>query len=100
MLPYKHSEDEKNDNKFEARLLTSDDYKSFAPIYNDFRDRAIEEYKFELEPLDFDDFVDSVEKQLIDCLVLFEDSIPIAFLVYTTAISQAVELNIIHSFKM
>lgn len=100
MLPYKHSEDEKNDNKFEARLLTSDDYKSFAPIYNDFRDRAIEEYKFELEPLDFDDFVDSVEKQLIDCLVLFEDSIPIAFLVYTTAISEAVELNIIHSFKM
>ena len=100
MLPYKHAENEKDNNKFEARLLTSADYKVFAPIYNDFRNRAIEDYKFELEPLGFDDFIESVEKNLIDCLVLFENTIPVAFLVYTTAISEAVELNIIHSFKM
>ena len=31
---------------------------------------------------------------------MFENSIPVAFLVYTTAISEAIELNIIHSFKM
>lgn len=88
------------ENNFEARLLTPDDYKGFATVYNDFRNRAVEEYKFELEPLGFDDFVDSVDKKLIDCLVLYENTIPVAFLVYTTAISEAVELNIIHSFKM
>ncbi len=88
------------DKNFEARLLTQNDYKSFAPVYNDFRNRAVDEYKFELEPLDYDDFIDSIEKQLISCVVLFEDSIPVAFLVYTTAISEAIELNIIHSFKM
>ena len=27
MLPYIHSENEKNDTNFEARLLTQDDYK-------------------------------------------------------------------------
>ncbi len=100
MLPYIHSDNDKNDTNFEARLLTQEDYKSFAPVYNDFRTRARDEYKFELEPLCFEDFTDSVEKNLIDCLVLFENTIPVAFLVYTTAISEAVELNIIHSFKM
>ena len=98
MEPYIHPE--KEDNKFEARLLTKDDYKAFAPVYNDFQNRAIEEYSFELEPLGFEDFVESVEKNLIECLVLFENSVPVAFLVYTTAISEAVELNIIHSYKM
>lgn len=100
MLPYVHEEDEKNDIKFEARLLTSNDYRGFAPVYNDFREKAVDEYKFELEPLDFEGFIDAVEKRLIDCLVLFENTIPVAFLVYTTAISEAIELNIIHSFKM
>lgn len=98
MLPYQHAE--KDDNKFEARLLTKNDYKGFAPVYEDFRTRAIDEYSFELEPLGFEDFTEAVEKKLIDCLVLFEDSIPVAFLVYTTAISEAVELNIIHTYKM
>lgn len=89
-----------DNNNFEARLLTKDDYKGFVTVYNDFRDRAVDEYKFELEPLEFEDFVDAVEKKLIECVVLFEDTIPVAFLVYTTAISEAIELNIIHSFKM
>lgn len=100
MLPYKHAEDEKENNNFEARLLTKDDYKGFAPVYNDFREKAFTEYLFELEPLIFEDFIDAVEKRLIECLVLYENTIPVAFLIYTTAISEAIELNIIHSFKM
>lgn len=100
MLPYIHAEDEKNNQKFEARLLTKDDYKSFAPVYNDFKEKAISEYLFELDPLGYEDFVDAVEKKLIECLVLYENTIPVAFLIYTTAISEAIELNIIHSFQM
>lgn len=99
MLPYTR-EDEKNDKNYEARLITKEDYKAFSSVYNDFRDRAFEEYKFELEPLGFDDFIQAIEKNLINCLVLYEEDIPVAFLVYTTAISEAIELNIIHSFKM
>ena len=85
---------------YEAKLLESDDYKSFAAVYNDFRTRAVIEYKFELEPLDYNGFIDAVEKDLINCIILKEDDVPCAFLVYTTAISEAVELNIIHSMKM
>lgn len=97
MLPYVHLEEEKS--IYEARLLQPSDYKGFAPIYNDFAQKAMSAYSFELSPLNFEDFIESVEKNLIDCLVLFENSLPVGFLVYTTAISEAIELNIIHSFK-
>ena len=75
----------------------SDEFKNiFKGVYNDFKNKAYSEYKFELEPLDFDDFITSVNENLINCLILFEDEIPTAFMVYTTAISEAIELNIIH----
>lgn len=85
---------------FEAKLLSESEYESFAEVYNDFRTRAVEEYKFELNPLPYDDFLESVRKELINCLILIENNKPTAFLVYTTAISEAVELNIIHSLNM
>ena len=75
----------------------SDEQKNiFMGLYNDFKTKAYSEYKFELEPLDYDDFTASVNEGLIKCLILFEDSIPTAFMVYTTEISEALELNIIH----
>ena len=85
---------------FQAKLITEDEYKGFESVYNDFRDRAREEYKFELEPLDYKGFIDAVRKDLIKCIVLLENSIPTAFLIYTTSISEAVELNIIHCYNM
>ncbi len=88
------------ETNYEAKPLEEKDYKSFAAVYNDFRNRAILEYKFELEPLDYEGFIEAYEQELINCIVLLENNIPTAFLVYTTAISEAVELNIIHSLKM
>lgn len=85
---------------YEARLISKQDYSGFEAIYRDFQDRAVEEYKFELPPIDYKGFISAVEKDLIKCIVLFEDSIPTAFLIYTTSISEAIELNIVHSYKM
>lgn len=81
---------------YEAQILTKSLYKIFAGVYSDFRVAAFSEYKFELEPLSYEEFIDSIEKNLIQCIVLLENQIPTAFLVYTTAISEAIELNIIH----
>ncbi len=80
-----------------TKLLTADDYDNFEEIYEDFRSKAAGEYNFELEPLDFDGFLEALDKDLIKCVVLYENDKIEAFLVYTTAISEAVELNIIHS---
>lgn len=81
---------------YEAQPLTSGLYKIFAGVYGDFRASAIDDYKFELEPLSYEDFINSVEKGLIKCTVLLENQIPTAFLAYTSMISEAVELNVIH----
>lgn len=85
-----------SNNIYEAQVLTRDLYKIFAGVYSDFRVAALNEYKFELDPLSYEDFIDSIEKNLLQCIVLLENKIPTAFLVYTTVISEAVELNVIH----
>ena len=81
---------------YEVELLNSNLYKIFAGVYNDFKAKAISEYKFELEPLNYEEFLSAVEKQYMSCIVLKENEIPTAFLVYTTSISEAIELNMIH----
>ena len=81
---------------YEVELLSVNIPKIFAGVYNDFKAKAIDEYKFELEPLTYDEFVSAVEKQYMQCIVLKENDIPTAFLVYTTSISEGIELNLIH----
>jgi len=81
---------------YEAQILTNNLYKIFQGVYNDFRSKAISDYMFELPPLEFDDFIDAVEKSYVKCIVLLEHHIPTAFLVYTSAISEGLELNLIH----
>lgn len=71
-------------------------FRIFSGVYNDFRKNAANDYNFELEPLEYEKFVKSIEDGLLNCLILFEDDIPTGFLVYTTIISESLELNIIH----
>ena len=80
-----------------TKLLTADDYERFEDLYEDFRAKASTDYNFELEPLDYDGFLEALDKDLIKCIVLYDNDNPSAFLVYTTAISEAIELNIIHA---
>lgn len=79
------------------KFLTADSYGKFESLYEDFRKRAVVEYNFELEPLDYDGFLEAIDKDLIKCIVLYDqEDKASAFLVYTTAISESIELNIIH----
>lgn len=84
------------ENNYKVELLESDSYKIFKGVYNDFKSKAVEEYKFELAPLEYEEFIQAVEQKYLSCIVLKENEIPTAFLVYTTSISEAIELNIIH----
>ncbi len=81
---------------YEIELFNSNISKIFAGVYNDFKAKAVDEYKFELEPLNYEEFVDAVEKGYMQCLILKENEIPTAFLVYTTSVSESIELNLIH----
>lgn len=84
------------DTQYQVEFLKADKYKLFKGLYSDFVSRAVTDYRFELTPLDYDGFIDAVDKDIIKCIVLLENMLPTAFLVYTTAISESVELNVIH----
>ena len=81
---------------YEIAILEEKYFRVFQGAYNDFRLKARTDYKFEIDPLVYDDFIDSFKKGLISCVILLEDSIPTGFLAYTTLISESLELNIIH----
>lgn len=81
---------------YEVELLNKNISKIFTGVYNDFKSKAVSDYKFELEPLPYEEFIDAVEKNYLQCIVLKENEIPTAFLVYTTSISESIELNLIH----
>ena len=81
---------------YNLKLLTIEDYEKFEDLYNDFCEKAKPEYNFELEPIDYEGFLESVRKGFITCIVLYDNHVLSGFLVYTTAISEAIELNLIH----
>ena len=84
------------ENSYEVEILNNGIFKIFKGVYNDFKSKAVSEYKFELEPLNYEEFIDAVEKGYLRCIVLKENNIPTAFLVYTTSATESIELNIIH----
>ena len=81
---------------YEVGILDGSSFKIFKGVYNDFKSKAVSDYKFELEPLEYEDFISAVESGFLKCIVLKENMIPTAFLVYTSDISESIELNLIH----
>ncbi len=81
---------------YQTQVLSGDYFKIFSGVYNDFRESAKKDYKFEIPPLEYKDFIDYFEKGLLKCIMLLEDGIPTGFLAYSTTPMDAVELYIIH----
>lgn len=84
------------ENCYEVEILDDATFKIFKGVYNDFKSKAISDYKFELEPLDYNEFIEAVQNGYLKCIVLKENNIPTAFLVYTTSLTESIELNVIH----
>ena len=81
---------------YETAVLEEKYFRVFQGAYNDFRLKARTDYKFEIDPLTYEDFIDSYKKNLINCIILLEDSIPTGFLAYTTVPNDVIELFVIH----
>ena len=63
------------ESNYIAEILDGSTYKIFKGVYNDFKSKAVSEYKFELEPLEYEEFIDAVEKKYMNCIVLKENQI-------------------------
>lgn len=81
---------------YQTQVLSQDLYPIFKGVYEDFKINSFRDYKFELEPLTYEEFIQYFEKGILGCVVLTESDIPTAFLAYTTTPEEAIELHIIH----
>ena len=55
---------------YNTKILTANEFSKFEDIYEDFRTKAASDYNFELEPLDYDGFLDAIDKDLIGGMVI------------------------------
>jgi len=85
---------------YEVVVLEEKYFRVFQGAYNDFRLKARMDYKFEIDSLSYEDFLESFREDLINCIVLLEDSIPTGFLAYTTVPKDVIELFTIHCLGM
>lgn len=81
---------------YQTRVLSENYFKIFAGVYNNFRSKCASDYKFEIGPLNYDEFIEYFNKKLINCIILLEDDIPTGFLAYSCASSDVIELFLIH----
>ncbi len=81
---------------YNTEVLSEKYFKIFMGAYNDFRVNCRENYRFELDPLNYDDFLEFFNKGIIKCIILLEGAIPTAFLAYSEAQKDAIELYVIH----
>ena len=49
---------------YKTQMLTEEYYKIFTGLYNDFKLQAVSNYKFELNPLPYEEFIDAVDAVL------------------------------------
>ena len=81
---------------YQTQVLDEKYFKIFGGVYNDFRNKCRQDYKFELDPLEYSDFIEYFTKGLLSCILLLEDDIPTGFLAYSAAMEDAIELYVIH----
>lgn len=81
---------------YQTQVLEEKYFKIFGGVYNDFRKKCRIDYKFELDPLEYNDFLEYFSKGLLNCILLLEDDIPTGFLAYSAAMEEAIELYVIH----
>lgn len=65
-------------------------------LYEDFKEKFSTVYKFELPPLDYIDFKNVIQENMINGFILFDDLKPKAFLIYVFESHKTIELNLLY----
>ncbi len=66
-------------------------------IYEDFRNKALKDYKYGIEPVEFHDFILAIDENRLGSLVVFEKEKPTGILIYSFEKHKVIEINAIHS---
>ncbi len=81
---------------YQTKILSEEYFNIFSGVYNDFRMNSAKDYNFEIQPLDYEGFIEYYKKGFIECILLLEDGIPTGFVAYSTIQEDVIELYIIH----
>lgn len=81
---------------YTTEAITGENADLIKEIYESFRIKAIKDYRYEVEPLDFFSFKEAVQRGDLKGISLFENSHPSGILIYVVEDHKAIELNIIH----
>ena len=81
---------------YTTEVITAENADKIKEVYESFRLKAIKDYRFEIEPLDFFSFKEAIEMGVLNGISLFESSQPAGILIYVLEEHKAIELNIIH----
>lgn len=65
-------------------------------LYNNFKERSLLDYKFDFEPVPFNEFVKLIGQSFLEGHILFDNNEAKIFSIYTTQLNEAVELNLIY----
>ncbi len=82
--------------------IKPENYRKIKPLYENFRDRALTDYKYQSVPIDFESFTLAVDSKNLEGLVLLEDGEPEGILIYSrlkSPGSTVIEVNAVHSDK-
>ncbi|OGH99946.1 MAG: hypothetical protein A2039_08925 [Candidatus Melainabacteria bacterium GWA2_34_9] len=81
---------------YKTELLTTTNVDQIKEIYESFRLKATKDYRYEIEPLDFYSFKESIADGRLNGIALFDDNQPTGILIFVVEPHKAIELNIIH----
>ncbi len=74
-----------------------DNYHKIRELYEDFRGKALTDYKYQETPIDYENFVKALEDKLLEGLILFENEEATGLLVFSPAKCNTFEINAVHS---
>lgn len=77
--------------------LKPDNHDKFRVIYEDFRNKALKDYKYQDIPIEFDDFIAAAGDNRLGCLILLQNEEPEGILIYSPEKYGVIEINAIHS---
>ncbi len=76
--------------------LNSTNVGNIKELYESFKVKAQKDYKMDLPALEYEDFCEAIRQNVLKALVLYENSVPKALLMYVFEYYKSIELNIIH----
>ncbi len=77
--------------------IKPDNFEKTRGIYEDFRNKALQDYKYTTQPIEFRDFILNIRENRLDALVLFENTVPSGILIYSPEQHKVIEINAIHT---